>query len=129
MAAPQTSRTILLVEDEEPLRRLVQVALEARGYRVLCAADPEQALHLCRQFPEDIHLCLTDVTLRGRSGCDLVVQIAELRPNIRTLYMSGYPLLTGHPGVPPVQPAGIEFLAKPFGLDELAERVRRVLTT
>ena len=90
-AAPTSgSETILLVEDDEAVRALARELLTRRGYRVLEAANAEQAVahHAAETAP--IHLLLTDVVLLGESGVDLANQLSSLRPLMKVLYVSGY---------------------------------------
>jgi CheY-like chemotaxis protein len=113
--------TILVIEDEAALRRIVAVILEEQGYRVLVADGPESALDLARANPID--LVLTDVVMPRMSGPEVVANILELRPAARVLYMSGYAeerLLSRTTTNAP-------WLAKPFGARELAQRIRELL--
>jgi PAS domain S-box-containing protein len=84
------SETVLLVEDEEPLRQLARTCLETGGYTVLCAPDAKSAIEVARLHPDAIHLLLTDVIMPGLSGHDLAKIMSALRPDIKILYMSGY---------------------------------------
>jgi signal transduction histidine kinase/CheY-like chemotaxis protein/predicted hydrocarbon binding protein len=113
--------TVLVIEDEAPLRRIVAVILEDHGYRVLVAETPEAAIETARS--EQIDLVLTDVVMPRTSGPQLVARITELQPKARVLYMSGYAeerLLSR-------TSADVDWLAKPFGARELALRVRQIL--
>ena len=118
------TETILIVEDDDGVRMLVRTVLEARGYRVLVAANADDALH---QAAHDgsIELLLTDVVMPGMSGADLAARIRDLAPTVKVLFVSGYTENTiVHHGV--LDP-GVAFLAKPFSPDALAERVRAEL--
>jgi two-component system, cell cycle sensor histidine kinase and response regulator CckA len=117
--------TVLLVEDEEIVNRLVSEALEMYGYRVLSACEPAQALHLSGATDEPIDLLLTDVVLPGMDGARLYRHLAEQRPSLKVLYISGYTEdAIVHRGV--LDP-GVNFLHKPFTVDGLLEKVRVVL--
>ncbi|OGP69366.1 MAG: hypothetical protein A2Z73_02300 [Deltaproteobacteria bacterium RBG_13_60_28] len=122
---PQGWETVLLVEDEEVVRHLVFAALQQNGYQVLMAGNPEEALAICEKFDKPIHLLLTDVVMPGMSGRQLAEHLTARFPEMRVLYMSGYPEnAISHHGV--LDP-GIDFLAKPFSPHVLIHRVRKVL--
>ena len=119
------SETVLLVEDEDAVRRLIQRVLESAGYRVLEAESPAEALRLCQRHPEPIDLMLTDVVMPLMSGRELASHTAALRPEMRVLYVSGYmEEVIAHHGV--LEPE-IAFLGKPFAPEELTRKVREVL--
>lgn len=123
-ASNKGSETILLVEDEPMVRKLVKQVLEMSGYRVLEAAEGRQALEHCEKHPGQIHLLLTDVVLPGMNGRELAEAVAELRPGVRVLWMTGY--TDDHVlkrGIPP----GADLLHKPFNPLDLTERVRALL--
>ena len=119
------SETVLLVEDEEILRKLLKNALEINGYKVLEAHDSQEAITLCEQYKEPIHLMLTDVVMPRMSGRELAQRLAPLRPEIKVLYMSGYAEdVLFRQGV---LDASLCFLQKPFRQFELTVKVRQVL--
>ena len=122
---PTGKATILLVEDEDDVLNLVQRTLTHRGYTVLTAGTPGMALQVCAQYPEPIHLLLTDVLMPGMDGKALAERIQQLRPGIRVLYMSGYPAdgLAQHGHLP----AAPHLLQKPFTAAALAQCVRAAL--
>jgi PAS domain S-box-containing protein len=124
--APSTgTETILVVEDEEALRKVALRALEAAGFKVLTAADADEALMKSAQHAGDIQLLLTDVVMPGMSGRVLARELAKTRPTIEVVYMSGYTdNAIVHHGV---LDAGTHFLAKPFTLAGLTQKVREVL--
>jgi len=121
------SETMLLVEDEDMVRRLARLSLERRGYRVLEAAGADEALRLAAEFDEPIHLLLTDIVMPGMNGRALAERLAGDRPETRVLFMSGYPddAIVRHG----ISEADVAFLEKPFSPDDLAEKVREVLDT
>ena len=82
--------TILIVEDEEAVRKLAVRVLKKQGYKVLEAPDGGKAFMLCEEFKEPIHLILTDVVMPGMSGRKLVDRLKEIHPEMKVLYMSGY---------------------------------------
>jgi CheY-like chemotaxis protein len=122
---PRGTETILVVEDEDPVRELAERCLRAQGYRVLTAVDGVAALALADAHRGPIDLVLTDVLMPRLSGMDLVERLVAVRPTTRVLYMSGYP--QGVVGGRGVSFAESEFLQKPFLPDDLARRVRAVL--
>jgi two-component system cell cycle sensor histidine kinase/response regulator CckA len=119
------NETILLVENEESVRRLSEEVLGECGYRVLAASDGEDAMTLSEQYGGEIHLLLTDMVMPGMSGRDLAEGMISLRPGIKVLYMSGYTddAIVRHGGLD----EGDEFLQKPFTPEVLARKVREVL--
>jgi PAS domain S-box-containing protein len=123
-AEPGTE-TILLAEDEANLRYLARQFLEKQGYTVLEAADGARAMQIALAHQGVIHLLLTDVIMPGMNGRELAQRIAEIRPQTKILYMSGYTEnVIGHNGT---LDAGVRLLQKPFTLGELKSKVRQVL--
>jgi CheY-like chemotaxis protein len=119
------AETILLVEDEARVRKLIAGVLSARGYTVLEATRGEEALRYCKTHEGPIDMAVVDVVMPEMSGPDLVREIAPLRPDIRLLYISGYTdEAIVHHGIPE---SGAAFLQKPFLPDALARKVREVL--
>jgi signal transduction histidine kinase/CheY-like chemotaxis protein len=117
--------TVLVVEDEQALRRIVERMLVRGGYAVLPAASAEEAIRVSAEHEGPIHLVLTDVVLPGMGGRALVSRLEAERPGLRVIYMSGYTdNAIVHQGV--LDP-GIEFIGKPFTADSLLARVRAVL--
>jgi signal transduction histidine kinase len=125
-AGPMTGvETILLVEDEARVRKLIVDVLTSRGYRVLEATRGEEALRLSKLHDGAIHLMVVDVVMPEISGPELVRQIAPIRPGTNVLYISGYTdEAIVHHGIPE---SGAAFLQKPFLPDALARKVREVL--
>jgi PAS domain S-box-containing protein len=119
------SGTVLLVEDDGALRPLIREMLEGAGYRVLDCNGPEEAVEAARAEPPPIGLLLTDVIMPRMSGPDLARLIRRLHPEIRTLYMSGYPdeAISQHGVLAP----GTDFIAKPFTAEAVLRRMRQVL--
>jgi len=119
------TETVLVVEDNESLRQLTCEFLVSTGYTVLVAQDGSEAIRITEQHAGPIHLLLTDVVMPGMSGHELAQRLAILRPDIRSLYVSGY---TGDAILQQgVLEEGASFLAKPFTRDALAQKVREGL--
>lgn len=119
------TETVLLVEDEESVRKMACSTLEEFGYVVLEAADPRQALRLCREYRGAIDLMVTDVVMPQMNGRELAEQAHKLRPRMRVLYASGYmddETLRRH-----LLEEGVPFLEKPFTPETLARKVRETL--
>ena len=117
--------TILLVEDEEQVRRLARRVLERAGFVVVEAGDAEAALRCANRHPGTIHLLVVDMMLPGLSGRELAAQLAIHRPAVKVLYISG--TADDAIGRHQVLAPGTEFLQKPFALDQLVRKVRKVL--
>nr|MBI3611963.1 response regulator [Nitrospirota bacterium] len=119
------SETILLAEDQENVRRLVTSILRSSGYTVLEASNGAEALHLCDQRPEPIHLLISDVVMPIISGRELVQRLAGKYPNLKVLFFSGYTddAVVRHG----VLEKGTAFLQKPFTPTGLLRKVREVL--
>ena len=117
--------TILLVEDEGPLRALAREILEEHGYRVIEATGPHGALEMALRHPEPIHLLVTDVVMPAMNGRVLAESLMAVRPGLRVLYMSGYTDdIIVHSGV---LESGALPLEKPFTTLALLGRVRAAL--
>jgi two-component system cell cycle sensor histidine kinase/response regulator CckA len=117
--------TVLLVEDDNQVRSIAATALEISGYDVLLAAHGDEALLLCERTNKKIDLLLTDIVMPRMSGQELSTRLLKMRPGMGVLYMSGYSenAITHHG----VMEKGTEFIEKPFSLEALTRKVRRVL--
>lgn len=116
--------TILLIEDEEPVRVFTKRTLERAGYQVLDAGSGLAAIDQVRTFNGPIHLILSDVVLPDINGRETVDRIGIIRPGARVVFMSGYTedeII--HRGV---LSSGVNFLQKPFTSTELIEKISRV---
>ena len=125
MGAPGGTETILLVEDEEAVRSMVSKILQNKGYTVLEASHGNDAIEVCDKFEGSIHLMVTDVIMPQMSGRELAERLAPMRPEMRVLYMSGYPdnTIVQHGVLEP----GTAFLQKPFTISALEIKVREIL--
>jgi CheY-like chemotaxis protein len=121
---PVGSGTILLVEDETPLRQVTSEFLRARGYQVLGAENGEVALEICKSHTGPIDLLITDVVMPGHSGPAVSRQVTEMRPGVRTIFMSGYTDRTMGPDILGPNDA---FFQKPFNLQVLARKIHAML--
>ena len=117
--------TILLVEDEPAILNVTRVILERRGYRVITAPGPDEAVGLARANPGEISLLITDVVMPGMNGWDLAGYLKTVQPGMKCLFMSGYTAnVIAHQGV---LDEGVNFICKPFVGNELARMVRETL--
>jgi two-component system cell cycle sensor histidine kinase/response regulator CckA len=119
------SETVLLVEDEEVVRGLARQILEEAGYQVLVAPQGEEAVRLCNEHAQEIHLLLTDIVMPGAGGKEVADRLSLLHPGIKVLFMSGYTdEAIVHHGV---LDSDVKFIQKPFTPAALARKVREVL--
>lgn len=117
--------TILLVEDDVLLRKSITSMLKALEHNVLVADNPLSALSLLNEYSHSIDLLLTDVVMPGMNGKELQLKAEELRPGIRTLFMSGYTAnVIAHRGV---LDKGVHFIQKPFASNSLNEKISEIL--
>ena len=119
--------TILLVDDEDPLREVAKKILKSRGYTVLEAKDGNTCLKIAQEYPGPIHLLVTDMFLPGMSGREVADRLVTLRERTRVLYMSGHSneAILNHCGLYP----GIAFVHKPFSPETLLRKVGESLRT
>jgi two-component system, cell cycle sensor histidine kinase and response regulator CckA len=123
--APHESATILLVEDESALRKLMRMTLERQGYRVFEAKDGADALSICQRNPPQIDLIVTDLVMPRMTGLQLKEKVAALRPAIKFLLISGY---AEDAVISPQQIATFSaFLEKPFAPRDLTAKIRELL--
>ncbi|NWF55743.1 MAG: GAF domain-containing protein [Syntrophaceae bacterium] len=117
--------TILIVEDEEGVRKLTRKILSRQGYKILEASSGGDALLLCEQWSEPIHLILSDVVMPGINGPELARRLQALSPGVKVLFMSGY-------ADQAIFQSGIleekaSFIQKPFSARDLVEKIREVI--
>jgi CheY-like chemotaxis protein len=117
---PDAQRTVLVVDDNRAMRRLISAVLSRHGYRVLAAQDPDEAL-AASEAEERIDVLLTDFVLPGMSGFELAQSIAVRHPHAGLLYVSGYS--AQHLADRGLAEGTVAFLQKPFSLVELAGTV------
>jgi PAS domain S-box-containing protein len=117
--APRGTETILLVEDEDPVRRVVETMLKRHGYQVLASSSSKDAIAAAEQHSGVIHLLITDIMMPGMSGRKMAECLTVRRPDMKVLYVSGYG---------DAQSQGdANFLQKPFSTEELATKIREML--
>ena len=117
--------TILLVEDEPMVLELTEVMLKKLGYTVLPAVSPGEAIRLAREHAGEIHLLMTDVVMPEMNGRDLARNLLSIYPDLNRLFMSGYTAdVIAHHGV---LEEGVQFIQKPFTMQDLAAKIRYVL--
>jgi PAS domain S-box-containing protein len=119
------AQTVLLVEDEDPLRSLTRTCLESNGYSVIDASDAAMAIHLAKKHNGQIHLLLTDIVMPGMSGRELAKRLIGVHPETRVLYMSGY--ANAVVGQDSVLDDHTALLEKPFTLQTLLIKVYQSL--
>jgi len=119
------SKTILLAEDEESVRKLIKLMLMGQGFHVLEAESGEAALEASEGHQGPIHLLLTDIVMPKMTGKDLADIICKVRKEMRVIFMSGYPRDTHfEKGICHDK---LFFLQKPFSMPNLIQTVRKVL--
>jgi two-component system cell cycle sensor histidine kinase/response regulator CckA len=125
---PALTPVILLVEDEEPIRELIGMALSNRGYEVHICAESSLALGVASALPVAPHLLITDIHMAGLTGPELAGQMVAAFPGLHILFVSGYAATS-----PPVQAAlafkNSVFMRKPFSLHDFRAQVDGVLAT
>jgi two-component system, cell cycle sensor histidine kinase and response regulator CckA len=121
------SETILLVEDEEPLRRLCTEFLEQLGYHMLSAPNGKEAIALVETYPAKIDLLITDVLMPELPGPELARALVAMRPELKVIFISGYSdgSLTPNGVLSP----GTILVQKPFTIKALTAKLREVLDT
>jgi signal transduction histidine kinase len=130
-ASPATSRArggrecVLLAEDEEIIREMAQLGLEAMGYRVIPATDGAAALARFREHWQEIDLVVADMAMPRMSGPELFARMKEINPGVRVIVSSGYS--HDQEGQRMLQHGCLGFLQKPYNVDQLCQHIRSVL--
>jgi two-component system cell cycle sensor histidine kinase/response regulator CckA len=125
MENPTRKTTILVVDDEPEIRKLVSAMLSTTGYSIILADTGEQAIKLFRKQPNAIDLLLADVVAPGMAGPTLADQLTELKPDLKVLFMSGYD--SRQVVQKYVVEKGYMLLTKPFTVKQLEEKVAEAL--
>jgi PAS domain S-box-containing protein len=124
-AAVRGSDVILLVEDEPSILNMTKMMLEGRGYTVVAAGTPGEAVRLAAEHPSEINLLITDVVMPEMNGRDLAKNLLTIYPRMKRLFMSGYTSnVIAHHGV---LDKGVHFIEKPFSRADLDAKVREAL--
>lgn len=119
-------QNILVVDDDDSVRELMAIVLEAEGYTVFRARHSREALYLSSEFPGTIHLLLTDICMQPHAdGFSLAREIRRDRPDIQVIFASGF--VDHHKLESELEARPSEFLAKPFSPSALVDRVRKSL--
>jgi two-component system, cell cycle sensor histidine kinase and response regulator CckA len=118
-------QTLLVVEDEENIRKPLVQILEGHGYKVLEASDGDEAIRVSQSHPGPIHLMVTDLLMQGMDGVELAERLSFKRPEMKVLYATGYP--AGVAERPSLTNESSPLLKKPFSGRELAAKIREVL--
>ncbi len=120
------AETLLVTEDDDAVREIAVSILRSAGYKVLEAANGDEALEVYKRYGGPVDLLITDVVMPGMSGRKLAERLGAMCPGIKVLYMSGYTdNIIAHHGV---LDEGMKFIQKPFSRSDLLKRVRRVLS-
>ncbi len=122
---PRGDETVLIVEDEEEVRKIAVAVLRRQGYRVLEAPQGGDAFLICEKYEGPIHLMLTDVVMPRMDGMELAERLLSMRPEMKVIFMSGYAdhAILRHG----ILKEGMEYIQKPFTVEGLARKVREVL--
>ena len=123
---PQTSRTILVVDDDSDIRSLIRTFLVHEGYNVHICEDADRAVRIFRRSP-GIDLLITDFSMPERTGMDLAVQIKSMRPTLPVLIVSG--IIMAEAEFEQMRIRNWNFLPKPFSLPQLLAEVHRILSS
>ena len=121
----RSDETILLVDDDDTVRRLMRRALEEQGYDILEATNGADALDVAAVYAAPIHLIVTDVRMPQLGGFGLLTRFRNWYPSIRCLLVSGYP--ESMKPIESLEGTPTSFLAKPFAVSELVGAVRELL--
>jgi len=116
-------RTILLVDDQESVRKCIRICLQQSGYPVIEASSGSEALSLFQEYETGIALVVSDLQMPEMSGVDLVERLLRLRPGLPILFVSG------HCDALPLKMQRFSFLPKPFRIEDLIRSVEHALTS
>jgi len=119
------NRTILVVEDEEPVRRVLRLTLEVYGYRVIEAVDGDDAVRVFREHADEVTLVLCDLVMPKKNGRQACEEMMKIRPDVKTIFMSGYTKdIFDQKGI---SETDITLLVKPISPKELARKISEAL--
>ena len=119
------SGTILVVEDEDSVRKMIALMLQQHGYKVITASSPQEAIEIFRDKELHLDLILSDVIMPGLSGKDMMQVIGSVNQGVKVLYMSGYSSdIISQKGI---LEGKVNFIQKPFDISSLNEAIKMVL--
>ena len=118
-------KTILVVDDDPTISKLIRLVVEANGYSVLTATSEVEALNCFEEYEGQVDLLITDVVLKSGSGIDVALELRSLVPYLKIVLMSGYPIDAAELFGSPVGSVGI--LEKPFPPMELLGQICRLI--
>ena len=124
-ASARGTETVLVVEDQDGIREIIREFLQRNGYFILHAADGNEALQVADDYKHPIHLLLTDVVMPNVGGRELAHRLTKSRPQVKVLFMSGYP--DHATWTSELVDTSAAVLLKPFPLDTLARKIRTLL--
>jgi CheY-like chemotaxis protein len=120
-----SDKTILLVEDDSMVRVMVTEMMQGSGFTILVAAGPLMAIEMLADSNRRIDLLVSDVVMPDMSGTELYERLVESYPDLKAVYISGYPV---NPGTKRKKSDGeFQYLQKPFTGEELLQRIRQVM--
>ncbi len=119
------SETILLVEDDESLLRILSLLMRERGYEVLAARDGEEALGLALRHLPEIDLLVSDLVMPKMLGKALADKLHQEKPEVQVLFFSGY--LLDDLADPDLSGPGFHFIQKPFSIEDVLKKARQIL--
>jgi DNA-binding response OmpR family regulator len=123
-AGEGSNKMILVVDDTEPIRKMVSAMLKLAGYRCLEAADGDEGFRIFESATAEVDLILTDVVMPKMDGAELARRASRVRPDVRVVFMSGF---SDHPVVQGIEESKSLFLPKPFTAGALVEKIRQAL--
>lgn len=126
-AEASETATILLVEDEERVREVVELTLRLSGYHVISTESAVKALEIIENYSDTIHLLVTDFALPYMNGVDLAARFRSARPRAKVLYISGFPKQDLIEHQEKSERMSLEFLQKPFTPEALEGKVINML--
>lgn len=119
------NETILMVEDDEDLRKIIPKLLEALGYTVIVASDGEEGVRIFEKSCQEIDLVLLDVVMPKMSGRETYEAMKKIKPSVAALFVTGYSLNGIHTNF--ILQQGIEALQKPYSFEAIANKIREIL--
>jgi len=121
-----SGNTVLIVEDEESIREILMDILQETGCRTFSVPSAEEALAEFQNFEKPIDLLITDVILPGRRGPEMAEEFTKVYPDMKIMFMSGYPTDSFHPGL--ISHGRTSFIAKPFTPAMILDKLRQIFS-